>query len=271
MNYTRTCQRFRNPLTLSGVFFLFCLGLCLGGASTALGDSPPSAARAEYVLNKAEERVNGELDTRGFRLGQPVFIRIFKLPGTLEIWMDRGQGYDLYKTFTICNYSGFPGPKMMEGDGQAPEGFYKVTPEQMNPNSQYHLSFDIGYPNAYDRAQDRTGSLIMVHGDCRSVGCFAMGDHRIEEIYMLVQAALVEGQEAVDVHIYPFPLTDRNLKKYASSPWHDFWQAMKPAYTAFEYERQVPEVAVEDGKYTIKSSLSHIAMGSLNERDTWKR
>lgn len=227
---------------------------------------PPTDPRLDTILSRARENIREDLHRSGFSAGQPIFIRIFKLPGTLELWMDKGQGFALFKTYRICNYSGFPGPKRNEGDWQAPEGFYSVSAEQMNPNSWYHLSFDIGYPNAFDTHRNRTGSLIMVHGECRSVGCFAMSNHRIEEIYLLAHEALRLGQEQFSVHIFPFPLTADNLIKYAASPWIGFWKSLEPGFSAFETSRQVPKVFVENGEYVILPHTSTWAMTPSSSR-----
>lgn len=127
---------------------------------------------------------------------------------------EKSGSHELFRSYPICSYSGYPGPKLSEGDWQSPEGFYRVTSEQMNPWSDNHLAFDIGYPNEYDRAWDRTGGSIMVHGGCTSMGCFAMSDYRIEEIYTLAHAALAHGQRAFSVHIFPFRLTSANLNGY---------------------------------------------------------
>jgi murein L,D-transpeptidase YafK len=255
MNQPRTYRSLRQSL------LIFCLlTLATGGLPSITWSSPPTTPRVENMLSKTWQNIEGELRQKGFSVGQPIFIRIFKLPGTLELWIDTGQGFDLFKTYRICNYSGFPGPKRNEGDWQAPEGFYSVSVAQMNPNSRYHLSFDIGYPNAFDTYRNRTGSLIMVHGDCQSVGCFAMSNHRIEEIYLLTHEALKQGQEQISVHIFPFPLSAGNLKKYAASPWIGFWRSLEPGYSAFENSRQVPEVVVENGEYVIAPRSSQWAM-----------
>lgn len=198
-------------------------------------------------------KIAQELQAKGFRLGQPIFIRIFKMPAVLEVWMNKKNEFELFKTYRVCNYSGLPGPKINEGDKQAPEGFYGVSAERMNPKSSYHLSFDVGYPNEFDAAKRRTGSLIMVHGNCKSVGCFAMTDGRMEEIYLLANEALKQGQENFAVHIFPFALTPLNLKKFTSSPWISFWKSLEPGYTAFEQSRQTPDIAVQNGEYVLKS------------------
>ncbi|MBM9537477.1 L,D-transpeptidase family protein [Desulfobulbus alkaliphilus] len=242
------------------LLILFLLTFLFTVAPSSSWCSPPTNPRLETILASTWENIRKDLHQNGFSAGQPIFIRIFKLPGTLELWMDKGQNFELFKTYRICSYSGFPGPKRNQGDWQAPEGFYSVSAEQMNPNSSFHLSFDIGYPNAFDTHRNRTGSLIMVHGECRSVGCFAMSNHRIEEIYLLAHEALRQGQEQFSVHIFPFPLTADNLQKYAASPWIGFWKSLEPGFSAFENSRQVPKVLVENGEYVIVPRASQWAM-----------
>jgi murein L,D-transpeptidase YafK len=200
--------------------------------------------------------------TGGFKMGQQVYIRIFKQEGSLELWMKRGDRYALYKTFAVCKWSGALGPKTKQADYQSPEGFYSVSARQLNPHSHYHLAFDVGYPNAYDRRQGYTGSLVMVHGDCRSVGCFAMTDAGIDEIYPIVAAALGAGQREVPVHIFPFRMTEQAIARESSGPntflafldtggapkrdWSAFWHNLKQGYDLFERSR-VPPVAYACG------------------------
>lgn len=197
------------------------------------------------------------LQEQGFALGAKTFLRIFKEENVLEAWLLRADGrYHLYRKFPICTYSGDLGPKLRQGDKQAPEGFYAVSAKQMNPNSQYHLSFNLGFPNAYDRAHGYTGSYLMVHGDCVSIGCYAMDDQQIEIIYALVSAAHQRGQLAVPVHIFPFHLTQENLQRYANHRWYSFWQMLQPAYEFFEREHIPPQIHVRAGKYEMSPPLS---------------
>lgn len=186
--------------------------------------------------------------------GTEVFIRIFKKEDELELWLKapEGQTFELAETFPICSWSGALGPKLKEGDGQSPEGFYKVRLGSLNPNSSYHLSFNLGFPNAYDRAHGRTGSFLMVHGACASIGCYAMTDAGIEKIYGAVETALNGGQSAVDVHIFPFRMTDQNLHDHSDSEWSDFWQNLKQGYDYFESERRLPRIAVDQKQYTFE-------------------
>lgn len=216
---------------------------------------PPVNEKSSAIHDKVAPALEQELRSKNLRLGNPVFIRIFKFPGTLEVWVGNHDRYQLFKSYSICNFSGHPGPKLQEGDWQTPEGFYTVTGSQMNPWSEFHLSFDIGYPNVYDAALNRTGNSIMVHGGCSSVGCFAMGNYGMEEIYTLAGSALENGQEQFSVHIFPFVMTDENLRKYKHSPWFSFWNNLKKGYDAFERSRKVPLIMAENGEYRIHSDF----------------
>jgi murein L,D-transpeptidase YafK len=176
--------------------------------------------------------------------GQPVFIRIMKESSELELWMARreaaGHEWVLLHTYPICRWSGELGPKIKEGDGQSPEGFYVVSRRSLNPNSNYHLSFNLNFPNSYDKAHERTGSFLMVHGDCLSVGCYAMTDQGIEEIYGLVDAALKSGQHGIPTHVFPFRMTQQNMARHAGAGWDSFWSNLKEGWDLFERTREPP-------------------------------
>jgi murein L,D-transpeptidase YafK len=201
------------------------------------------------VREQVTPRLQSEMTAAGFEFGQPIFIRVFKQSKELELWVRPGGAFELFKTYPICNYSGDLGPKLREGDRQSPEGFYFVTPAQMNPNSRYHLSFNLGFPNAYDLAHARTGSYLMIHGDCLSVGCFAMTDAGIEEIYLLAEAAFAKGQPFFRVQIFPFRMTEENLDQNAASPWREYWRNLKEGHDLFEQARVPPNVMVEGKRY----------------------
>jgi len=191
------------------------------------------------------------LEATGTHKGDPLFIRIFKKEALLEVWIKKDERYVHLKDYAICAYSGHLGPKLKEGDKQAPEGFYRVYPKQLNPHSKFHLAFNLGYPNAYDRTHRRTGSYLMVHGNCVSVGCYAMTDAKIEEIYGLVEAAHKAGEAYVPVHIFPFRMEDETMDAYSESRWYDFWMELKAGYDYFELEEVPPRVEVEEGHYVI--------------------
>ena len=189
------------------------------------------------------------MQKKNMHLGQPIFVRIFKEEKELEVWVKKDFTYELFKTYTICTFSGKLGPKLKEGDLQSPEGFYTVSPTALNPWSDFHLSFNLGYPNEYDRLHKRTGGALMVHGKCSSVGCFAMNDLRIEEIYTIVDAAMSGGQEQFAVHIFPFRMTWDKMAKNAKSPWIPFWENLKQGYDYFQGHRNPPMVTVEEKQY----------------------
>ena len=190
-------------------------------------------------------------------MGAPAYVRIFKKEGELELWLKVNNRYTLYRTFPICKWSGHLGPKLKEADYQSPEGFYAVSTKQLNPHSNYYRAFNVGYPNAFDKQNGRTGGLVMVHGACKSVGCFAMTDKGVEEIYGFVSAALSAGQREVPVHIFPFRLTDAALQKetttsgwmsfvsqddVAGKEWAAFWKNLKEGYDRFESTHEPPTV-----------------------------
>jgi len=189
------------------------------------------------------------MQKKNMYLGQPIFMRIFKEENELEVWIKKDLTYGLFKTYSICKYSGKLGPKLKEGDEQSPEGFYTVSITALNPWSDFHLSFNLGYPNEFDRIHKRTGGALMVHGKCTSVGCFAMDDFRIEEIYTIVDAAMSGGQEQFAVHIFPFHMTWDKMAKNAESPWIPFWENLKQGYDFFQGHRNPPMVTVEEQQY----------------------
>lgn len=209
-------------------------------------------SRFEKVKKRVVPRLEEELGKLGLKVGAPIFLRVFKEERVLELWVETEPGGDfkLFKTYKVCAMSGVLGPKLKEGDRQAPEGFYFANRGRMNPQSKYHLSFDIGYPNAYDRHHKRTGAFLMIHGNCVSVGCFAMTDKFIEEIYTLADAALANGQKFFRVHCFPFRMSEERMAKVpADHQWQAFWENLKIGYDWFEKEGQPPNVTESEGLY----------------------
>jgi len=196
------------------------------------------------------------LAEKGMPEQSPILIRIFKAESELEVWKAKDDGrFYPFKTYPICDYSGTLGPKVSQGDRQAPEGFYLVSEEQMNPNSKYHLAFNIGFPNSYDRSLGHTGADIMVHGDCKSAGCYAMTDGVIEEIYILAREALNGGQKAFQVQAYPFRMTAANLAKHRDDKWYGFWRNLKEGYDYTEAAHLPPKIDVCARHYLINASF----------------
>jgi murein L,D-transpeptidase YafK len=188
-------------------------------------------------------------------LQSPILVRLFKQEAELEVWkQDRSGRFALLKTYPICRWSGDLGPKVREGDRQAPEGFYSITPGQMNPQSAYYLSFNTGYPNAYDRALGHTGSQLMVHGDCSSRGCYAMTDEQIAEIYALGRESFFGGQKSFQFQAYPFRMTPLNMARHRNNPNMAFWKMIKEGYDHFEITRQEPKVDFCEKKYVFDAA-----------------
>jgi len=195
-------------------------------------------------------RLVAEMNAKDMDLQSPILVRLFKQEAELEVWkQDRSGRFALLKTYPICRWSGDLGPKVREGDRQAPEGFYSITPAQMNPQSLYYLSFNTGYPNAYDKALGHTGSQLMVHGDCSSRGCYAMTDEQIAEIYSLGRESFFGGQKSFQLQAYPFKMTPLNMAKHRSNPNMPFWKMIKEGYDHFEVTRQEPKVDFCEKKY----------------------
>jgi murein L,D-transpeptidase YafK len=210
----------------------------------------PSSNRSKAAIAKVTPRIEKELEEKSLSYGAQVFARIFKESKELEVWLKKGQAFEHFKTYSICTYgSEGLGPKVKQGDGKAPEGFYLITPQSMNPVSSFHLALNLGYPNAYDRAHKRTGSALMIHGNCVSIGCYAMTDQKIEEIFSLVDAAFRNGQASIQIHIFPFRMTDKNISRHAGSKWVSFWQNLKDGYDYFEEKHIPPDIKLENKRY----------------------
>lgn len=236
---------------------LLALILVIALPGTACCKTPatnPRAAAAETRVRPALER---DLNTAGLKFGDPVFLRAFKQEHQLELFlMNRRTGdFQLFRSYHIAAASGHPGPKLAEGDGQVPEGFYSVPPSAMKPDSRYHLAFNLGYPNAFDRAHGRTGSLIMVHGNRVSIGCLAMTDEKIEEIYTLCAAAHASGQKFFRVHIFPFRMTTERMQQATGAEWEEFWKNLREGYDWFEKHHLPPGTSTRDGRYHFEQSI----------------
>lgn len=233
-----------------------CARVGILAATVALSFAMASCATDPVILTASEQPLPPEtlmmLGKKGMTPEAPIFIRIFKEESELEVWKARDDGrfYHL-KTYPICNWSGDLGPKVAQGDKQAPEGFYTIASTQMNPNSQYHVAFNMGFPNAYDKANNRTGQSLMVHGKCKSAGCYAMTDALVEEIYALARESFKGGQLSFAVHAFPFRMTDEKLARFTKHKWHGFWKTMKQGYDSFEVNRVPPQIAVCERRYVV--------------------
>jgi murein L,D-transpeptidase YafK len=225
-------------------------------AALAAGcDDTASVANSGRSMRPIPPDTLALMEQRGTTKSAPVLIRAYKKEAELEIWKQKSDGRYVYlKSFPMCRWSGQLGPKIREGDRQVPEGFYTITPGQMNPNSNYYLSFNVGYPNAYDRAYGYSGGSIMVHGACSSAGCFSMTDEQIAEIYAIAREAFNGGQKAIQMQSLPFRMTAENLAKHRADPNSPFWHELKDGADHFEVTKQEPTVGVCDKHYVFDST-----------------
>ena len=200
--------------------------------------------------------IRTQMAIKGLSMDSPMLIRAFKSERKLELWVKSAYSpqYELFKSYDVCSTSGTLGPKLKEGDRQTPEGFYDVRPERLNPNSRFFLSFNIGFPNKYDRNLGRTGSHLMIHGSCVSEGCLAMTDEHIGEIYLIVEQNFKYGHKSIPIHIYPFRMTEENMRLRNISRWYPFWENMKEGYDYFERYSIPAKIEVEEDRYIIQEN-----------------
>lgn len=228
------------------------LAVSLSGCVSDMGLDDLSSRQPEL-----SSKMLAEMSKKGMAAGSPVLIRIFKQESELEVWkVDRSGRYALLKTYPMCRWSGKLGPKVKEGDRQAPEGFYHVSKGMLNPKSQYYVSFNLGYPNRLESALGYTGEALMVHGACSSSGCFALTDQGVGEIYAIVAKALSSGQERFQVQAYPFRMTTENMALHKDNENLSFWRTLKEGYDLFELTRQQPKVSVCGRRYMFNRNFA---------------
>jgi murein L,D-transpeptidase YafK len=197
-----------------------------------------------------------QLQQKNMPKDSPILVRVFKEESELEVWKEDTTGrYELLRVYPICRWSGDLGPKVKEGDRQAPEGFYAITPGLMNPNSSYYLAINIGFPNAFDKANGYTGNFLMIHGDCSSRGCYAMTDEQIGEIYSLARESFLGGQKEFQIQAYPFRMTPANLARHRNSPNMAFWKMLKVGDDHFLVSHREPKVDVCEKHYVFDAQL----------------
>ena len=243
---------------LAALGLIGATGALLAGCDDSYLDNGPG--RSEHPISSATLSEMAKIDTTP---SSPVVIRTYKKEAELEIWKMSSDGhYALLKTYPMCRWSGQLGPKKREGDMQVPEGFYTIAPGQMNPNSHYYLSFNVGYPNAYDRALGRSGGNVMVHGVCSSAGCFSMTDEQVNDIYAIARDAFRGGQREIQLQSYPFHMTVENMAKYRLDPNIDFWKEIKNGSDHFEVTKQEPPVIVCNKHYVFGATTDRPVSGS---------
>ncbi|SFK37513.1 L,D-transpeptidase family protein [Methylorubrum salsuginis] len=236
------------PAALTRPFRRFLLALVLAPLALLAIGVPTRADKASQPI---PADTLAKMAAKGTTPAAPILLRAYKRESEIELWKrDRSGRYVPIKTYPICRWSGQLGPKTRNGDRQVPEGFYTVAKSQMNPNSRYYLSFDIGYPNAYDRAHGATGSAIMVHGICSSMGCFAMTDQVAGELFALAREAFAGGQTAFQFQAFPFRMTAANMARHRTDPNIGFWRQLKEGSDRFEATGEEPVVGVTAGRYS---------------------
>jgi murein L,D-transpeptidase YafK len=239
----------------------FAAAVALSGCDTD-STNPSISAKA---MKPIPPKTLSAMAQKNMTKESPILIRLFKQESELEVWKEDSTGrMALLKTYPICRWSGDLGPKIREGDRQAPEGFYTITQANMNPASSYYLAVNMGFPNAYDKANDRTGNFLMIHGDCSSRGCYAMTDEQISEIYALARESFFGGQRAFQIQAYPFRMTPTNMAKHRGNPNMPFWRMLKEGYDHFEVTRLEPKVDVCEKRYVFNAAQPEGSSAPLN-------
>ncbi len=267
----------------SRLLLLFFIGSCSTFFGYAQGDAlytnnpRYSSPKVNDLFNRREDSLRAQFEAK--RLTWPVrelYLRSFKHDAQLEVWVreEAGGPYKFFKTYKVCAPSGKLGPKRKEGDKQVPEGFYYIN--ELNPRSNYHLSLGINYPNISDRIMGdsaRPGSAIYIHGDCVSVGCIAINNEQIEEVYMLVSAARASGQEFVPIHIFPARFNNQKaqepLNRLAKETpgYIPMLKAMQSVFYYFEQQRTLPPVLVNrNGEYVTEDVVVPISTPSGQQK-----
>ena len=254
-------RRFSSAAVLAALWSSVTVGIVTPALAVTIELKDVASDRVERQRAAAEgnlplagtpdlSRLNERLAEKGVKLGAAVLLRVFKSESEFEVWMRKDDGsYVLFATYPVCHWSGTLGPKLREGDKQTPEGFYTVTRAQMRHVGRWPRSLNLGFPNVFDQVQARNGSHILVHGGCSSVGCFAMTNAVVEEIYGFVEKAVAGGQTYVPVHVFPFRMTDANIALQKDSPWQPFWANLKEGYDFVERAKRPPRISVCDSRY----------------------
>ena len=245
-------------MRLRHIALLACTALMLAGCNETLETVERDVS---HVKNKVEyplaSSILAEMDKKNMDRNAPIMIRIFKEEGKLEIWKaKRDNRFDVIASYDICAWSGKLGPKVKEGDRQAPEGFYNLTPAHLNPNSKYYLAINTGFPNRYDQANGRNGTNLMIHGACSSSGCYSMTDAQVLEIYGFARDAFKGGQKSVQLQALPFRMTAENMARHSKSEHSEFWKMLKVGYDNFEVTKRPPEVNVCEKKYVFNQQVA---------------
>ena len=241
------------------LFLTFLLSLSI--MASAQNNFKANQIKFERVANAYGgkwESLKKSIQQAGYGTDFSMLINAYKAEGKLEVWLKAksDKQYSCFKTYDFCAHSGTLGPKVIEGDGQTPEGFYYIN--VFNPMSSFHLSLGVNYPNSVDSARTgadrKTGGDIYIHGNCVTVGCIPLTDDKIDEVYILAVEARNSGQDKIPVNIYPFKMTNANIQKYSAQfpAQLSFWKSLQPGYLAFEKHRNMADVKEVKGKYILR-------------------
>jgi murein L,D-transpeptidase YafK len=238
------------------LFAVVATAMSLSAVNPSTGAEAAQAGRVGQNAAEAAGQppvLEAQLAAKGFALGAPAFIRVFKENSTLELWLWRNGRFHPFRSYRICKWSGELGPKLTEGDRQSPEGVYFISGRDLIVNARWHRALNLGYPNSRDKALGLTGSGILIHGKCSSIGCFALTDPVVEDVYDVIAAALDAGQPRITVQVFPFPMTQANLDSHAGAEWHDFWTRLKRGHDLFLRDGLPPRTFVCLGEYAFQS------------------
>jgi murein L,D-transpeptidase YafK len=249
----------RKRIAIIPVFLFLCTSL---KAQNSFVDYQKSFSRVSDVFKRKEDTLKRQFEAKNLIWpAKQIYIRSFKYDSELEVWVRNSvkEDFKLFKTYKVCALAGALGPKRIEGDFQVPEGVYYIN--EFNPNSNFHLSLGLNYPNASDRLLSdvsQPGGDIYIHGSCVTTGCIPITNPQIEELYILSSYAKSAGQDFIPVHIFPVRFNvqrsffylerqiqnDPELKKFESR--------MKQVFDYFEVTKQLPVVAVDQkGDYVL--------------------
>jgi len=222
--------------------------------------------RISMAIDRVEDSLIRQFQQRNLTWpARYIYIRSFKYDSQLEVWIkqEKEEKFQLFKTYKVCALSGSLGPKRMQGDYQVPEGFYYIN--QFNPNSNYHLSLGLNYPNVSDRVLSDSllpGGDIFIHGSCVTTGCIPIRDSQIEELYILASHARTEGQDFIPVHIFPIrydnPRSSEQLIKFLRQypEYTSLNKELRKAYHYFEDNHQIPLIMVNrKGGYIVEAGM----------------
>jgi murein L,D-transpeptidase YafK len=253
------------------LFSFLAISAFAQGPSASFVDFQRTLQRPSDAMKKKEDSLKKQFEAKGLQWpAKYIYIRSFKYDGQMEVWVknERKEPFKLFKTYRVCAMAGTLGPKRMAGDYQVPEGFYYIN--EFNPNSNYHLSLGLNYPNESDKILSdslRPGGDIYIHGSCVTVGCIPLTDEYIEEVYILAAYAKASGQDYIPVHIYPVRYNVKKSMDYlvylskTDASLKPFGEKLEQVYDHFELTHQLPVIMTDArGNYVFDGLSKRVAV-----------